>query len=261
MSDQDLPAVDVWFPLFAKDWLTGTTFLMSAEQCGMFINLLAHAWIQSPPASLPNDEYALAMFAKAGTVERWREAGAIVRAQFDVGADGRLRNAKQWAIYLDALQRRERHIERAHKGANARWGKKKAPAPAPPPPPPAQVEPLVLGDVVKGHPTLAAWVAERDDNREALRGMLVRARAIQGGKATTAPHYAAIANAALQGMDGPKLTGDQLRTALLDWTATDNPGTPNSLRSFLSGAVPGAGRGKQTAKAGQPKRASKLETE
>lgn len=101
---QEFPATQ----FYGKEWLTGTaTMAMTPEQRGGYIDLLAHAWDQKPPCSLPDDPSKLAGYSRLG-VARWKKVGAFVREQFVKCSDGRLRNLKQINVWLAMIKLREK---------------------------------------------------------------------------------------------------------------------------------------------------------
>lgn len=106
------------FPFFARDWIAATATL-SAEQKGMFIDLLAYAWEQTPACMLPDDDAVLAKLAGV-TPQKWKASGPAVRRKFDV-IDGKLRNSRQWKIYSELLEHRERRRKAGRKGNEKRW--------------------------------------------------------------------------------------------------------------------------------------------
>lgn len=109
------------FNFFPADWLTGSPATMTAEQRGVFIDLLAYAWQQTPPCTLPDDDAQLAALAKL-PLSRWRRIGGPVRARFQATGDGRLVNRKQKAVYDDMVAHREKRSRAGKKGNEARWG-------------------------------------------------------------------------------------------------------------------------------------------
>lgn len=109
------------FPVYWKDWLTGEgTSAMTTEQEGAFLRLLLHAWDSSPPCTLANDEVGLAFKAKL-SLERWREIGPLVLAQFRI-VGTRLRNRKQFAVYSELMAHRRAKSEAGKSGNAKRWG-------------------------------------------------------------------------------------------------------------------------------------------
>lgn len=108
---------------YPSEWLSGIgTMAMSAEQCGAFVNLLAHSWAAKPPCSLPNDDKTLAKWSKVSAA-RWVKIGTLVRQQLVACADGRLRNPKQVAVWLGMMGRRTKTILGANKTNQKRWGR------------------------------------------------------------------------------------------------------------------------------------------
>lgn len=107
------------FPKYAKDWLTGqATRLMTNEQRGAFDWLLCHAWLSDPPCSLPDDDAALAKLSEMG--KRWKTEGRAVRDQFEAYPDhpSLIRNPKQFEIYTDMIELRERRSVTGSKGGS-----------------------------------------------------------------------------------------------------------------------------------------------
>lgn len=136
-------------PLYWKDWLTGESILpMTPEQECAFFRLLLHAWGSSQPCTLPDDERALAQMAKQ-PLARWRKIRGPVMDQF-VMVDGRLRNPKQWSVYVDAIAHRERRAAAGSKGGNAR----------------AMLQQSPSKDVAKPCPSVAVAVASSETDKE-----------------------------------------------------------------------------------------------
>ena len=77
---------------------------MSNEQFGAYWRLLLRAWMATPACTLPDDDTALARIARM-SLHRWRSIGLTVRAKFLPAGDGRIRNERQWLVYLEACTR------------------------------------------------------------------------------------------------------------------------------------------------------------
>lgn len=91
-------------------WLSGrATRMMTPEQKGGFMDLLAHAWDGDEPCTLPDDPTLLAQLSGLGA-KRWQAAGALIRAQFATVPDlpGRIRNSQQFEIYCRQIIKREK---------------------------------------------------------------------------------------------------------------------------------------------------------
>lgn len=117
-----------YFPFYAKDWLTGEgTSAMTPEAKGGFIDLLAHAWLADPPATLPDDDDILAR--KSGLGRRWKVCGPVIRAQFEL-VDGRLRNPKLYSVYLDSLEQHQKRVTAGAKGGKAKAERQRSASPA-----------------------------------------------------------------------------------------------------------------------------------
>jgi len=135
MSTPKAPA----FQLYARDFLTGTTFF-TAEQVGAYIRLLCHQW---ESGSIPNNETIIAQ------VTGCQNNGlASVMKKFEVGDDGNLRNARLEKVRSDQLRFREKQSQNAKDGwekrknetseiakPSAKKGAKRKPRPMPPPMP------------------------------------------------------------------------------------------------------------------------------
>jgi uncharacterized protein YdaU (DUF1376 family) len=105
-----------WFP---TDWIGGTAEL-SAEQKGVFVDLLSYAWEQTPPCTLPDNEVVLAKLGGI-PVARWRKIGQPILEKFEKTEDGRLRNGKLFRVYENMCEHRQRRQK-----AGAHGGKAKA---------------------------------------------------------------------------------------------------------------------------------------
>jgi uncharacterized protein YdaU (DUF1376 family) len=113
-----------WFPLYARDWLSGEgTSRMLPEQEGAFVRLLCVAWADgSAEPSLPDDDRALAQMSRLGP--RWKRLGGLVRDQFSV-SDGRLFNAKLSLLWRQQQQIHDAMVLRAAAGGKAAAEKRK----------------------------------------------------------------------------------------------------------------------------------------
>jgi len=115
------------FPFFkfSCDYAQEGWFILgSAEAVKATIALLCAAWRQQPPASVPNDERALAALSQAGT--RWDAIKNEVLASWQLHSDNRL--------YHPALVEQAREclaLKRSKaKAARARWRDGKSDAPS-----------------------------------------------------------------------------------------------------------------------------------
>lgn len=110
-----------WFPMYARDWLSGEgTSMMLPEQEGAFIRLLCVAWGDgSAEPSLPTDDKALAQITRLGA--RWKRLGGLVRAQF-IERDERLYNPKLSGVWSEQRERSQRLAENGRKGGRAKAG-------------------------------------------------------------------------------------------------------------------------------------------
>jgi uncharacterized protein YdaU (DUF1376 family) len=108
-----------WFPMYARDWLSGEgTSMMLPEQEGAFIRLLCVAWGDgSNEPSLPDDDRALAQISRLAA--RWKRLGGSVRAQF-TPREGRLYNDKLSTVWVDQVRAYDAAIAKASAGGRAR---------------------------------------------------------------------------------------------------------------------------------------------
>lgn len=107
------------FNFFPRDWILGTAEL-TPEQQGAFIRLLAYAWEQTPPCTLPLEGGTLAMWVGVSP-QKWRTISGPVLAKFEV-VDGRYVNGKLLAVYVDMCAHRARRRSAAERGNEIRWG-------------------------------------------------------------------------------------------------------------------------------------------
>jgi uncharacterized protein YdaU (DUF1376 family) len=93
---------------------------MSAEQRGWYIQLLCHAWLSDPIATLSDDERKLKTLAGAG--ENWNTDKDVVLACFE-REGGRLINRRLAAQHAELEAFRNERSESGRKGNEARWRK------------------------------------------------------------------------------------------------------------------------------------------
>lgn len=85
-----MPEKPPYFPFYPKDFVTDEKVMnMCTEAVGSYIRLLCAAWIANPPATIPNDDAALARLAGL-TPLRWAELRAEVLSAWSPTKDGRL---------------------------------------------------------------------------------------------------------------------------------------------------------------------------
>lgn len=111
--------VDVWMPLYVKDYLAATSRL-SAEQHGAYLLLIMDYWLNGP---LPDDDAALAQVAHL-PLEQWSKHRPSIARFFAIG-NGEWRHYRIDKELLAARDRRDQAKERGKLGAEARWGKSK----------------------------------------------------------------------------------------------------------------------------------------
>lgn len=108
---QEFPAMQ----FYPKEWITGeATRAMNPLQRGGFIDLLAEAWDQKPPCSLPNDADQLANLSRI-SAQSWTKFGPLILRHFVKCADGRLRNPKQVAVWIGMMELRQKRRNSRYK--------------------------------------------------------------------------------------------------------------------------------------------------
>lgn len=113
-----------WFPFFTKDWLASDArALMTHEQRGVYLDLLARAWGDgAAEPSLPSSDAALATISELGA--RWKKVGVEIRAQF-VERDGKLYNEKLSDVWKSQQEKHGKAVEKAKLAVAAREAKRK----------------------------------------------------------------------------------------------------------------------------------------
>ncbi len=101
------------FPLYADDFLGGTMNFTDAE-VGIYMRLLCVQW---NTGSIPDDDSELNSYGKA---EPSTPLGRV-KAKFEKGDDGKLRNARMEAVRSKQTAFREERSKSGTKGAENRW--------------------------------------------------------------------------------------------------------------------------------------------
>lgn len=118
LTDVRLDYIPIWISDFLAD---ENVHLMSTEQKGAYLLLLMRAWQQWPPASMPDDEARLSVWAGLRG-KRWRDSREIIMAPWMKGDDGRWyqkRLASEWLKAARNYLGRKRGAEIANRSANA----------------------------------------------------------------------------------------------------------------------------------------------
>ena len=110
---KDAPAFD----FYPSDWLSGT-LLMSFEEKGLYLELLAMQW---ETGALPSDDQLKRLRAKPKTL-------SIVLTKFQICDDGLRRNLRLERERKKQQARRAANIDKARKAASARWSEPDAPS-------------------------------------------------------------------------------------------------------------------------------------
>ena len=106
-----------WFWL--DRWFSSSACALPIDARGLYRELLSRAW--SMGAKLPANTDMLQRLAGVTTGE-WDRLWPLVK-QYWTERGGHLVNETQLEVYADALQRKQVRVDRAKKGADARWGK------------------------------------------------------------------------------------------------------------------------------------------
>lgn len=108
-----------YFQFYPKDFASdGKVEAMSTTAVGAYILLLCKAWLETPPASLPNDDCTLARWSRVSSDE-WAEVKTMVLAAFTPGAGNRLYQKRLRAEYDKLVEK----SNAASQSAAKRWGK------------------------------------------------------------------------------------------------------------------------------------------
>ena len=109
------------FQFYPKDWLSSKSVaLMTLEQEGAYIHLLAHCW-ESDDCSLPDDDKQLAILSRMS--ERWFSDSAAIKLCFvkHPTRKGRLVNIRLHRYWKELRGKQRERAASGRKGANARW--------------------------------------------------------------------------------------------------------------------------------------------
>lgn len=114
---KDIPG----FYFYPKDWIANPHIIgMTDQQYRAYHLLLCAAWLNDPPATLPNDTALLAKLAGV-SLEIWEQIQAPIIDRFKLNCENRYHHPKLTATYKEA---RKKYNSRA-KAASIRWGKEK----------------------------------------------------------------------------------------------------------------------------------------
>jgi uncharacterized protein YdaU (DUF1376 family) len=109
-----------WFKFFPSDWLLSRTVrLMTAEQRGIYIQLLCEQWYGCN--GLPSDEKALIQLAGC-TADEWARSSESILEQFPTDRSGRRYNKKLRAMQNEARALSQERSGVGKRGNAKRWG-------------------------------------------------------------------------------------------------------------------------------------------
>lgn len=94
-----------WMPISLDQWLNEIGGGLRPEQKGALMDLLATAWKQDPPCTLPDDAVYLA--ARSGLGSRWSKLAPAILRQFVPVHGGRLQCPWLLAVYKAQLEKYE----------------------------------------------------------------------------------------------------------------------------------------------------------
>lgn len=105
-----------YFPFYPKDFAAdGKVEAMTTLEVGAYMLLLCKAWHETPPCSVPDDDFVLARWARLTEAE-WSQARTRVRACWQL-RDGRLYQPRLEAEYRNIAGRANKN----GKAAKTRW--------------------------------------------------------------------------------------------------------------------------------------------
>jgi uncharacterized protein YdaU (DUF1376 family) len=110
------------FSWYVRDWLCSPTVRelhrRKDRSVAAYFFLLNEAWIQEPPASLPNDADALADLARV-TREEFDAFWPVMSTQFESDGNGRLFNPRQVQEYRKQTHRADAAAQREQRKREA----------------------------------------------------------------------------------------------------------------------------------------------
>ena len=110
------------FQFYAKDWLSSPSVrMMTVEQRGAYIQLLATAWDSDIPGTLPKEEDKLATLSGCNS-ETWQRVRVSVLAMFEENKyGGSMYNRKMREQGLELKRLRKERSKAGIAGAKAKW--------------------------------------------------------------------------------------------------------------------------------------------
>lgn len=165
--------IDRYFPFYVKDWLSDPDVrLLTPEQRGAYIDLLAYSWVSSTPCSLPADDTGLAQLAGL-TPEKWAVLGPAIKRLLSPFPDrpDLLCSPKLLRVHGEASELHQTLSEAGKRGAEARERRRSGQ--------PAQPESLIPPTGTQPHPAFAPATPPRElvpQERKEIRRLLHEAR-------------------------------------------------------------------------------------
>ncbi len=115
MSKETAPA----FQFYPRDWLAGSgARLMTLEERGAYMDLLAHAWLDH---GIPSDDAEIARLLQI-TKRQWTRLSIRVKPKFIIESHGKLQNDRQER----ERAKQAKHRDRASRGGHAKATKQAA---------------------------------------------------------------------------------------------------------------------------------------
>lgn len=119
-KDDRPPAMLLYFDDFVSD---GKVEAMDTKQVGAYFLLLAKAWREDPPGSIPNDDRVLARWARL-TPDDWSECRTGVLAAFTLGTDDRWHQKRMRKEFAKLIASAKKRSDNAKRAASARWNER-----------------------------------------------------------------------------------------------------------------------------------------
>jgi uncharacterized protein YdaU (DUF1376 family) len=115
----------LWFPLYAKDFMSSPDVLiMEAHEVGAYLLLMMHSWQSDTPGFLPNDEGRLRRASRL-SVEAWKESGPLLLSKWPVAEDASMRyNPRLLFEAENAVELRKKKSEAGQKSAELKAARK-----------------------------------------------------------------------------------------------------------------------------------------
>lgn len=111
-----------WFKFYSADWLSSSKIRsLTLEEKGLFVDMMAVSWQETPPGTLPVDKKILAIILGRNTRQL---SSKSVRNLLELWpeTDGRLVNKKMYEIGQELENKHAKLSEAGKRGNQKRWG-------------------------------------------------------------------------------------------------------------------------------------------